>query len=225
MVAKRTYVSPRREQAAAQTRELILRAAIRLFAERGYGRVTVADIAAEAGVSAKTVFASAGSKGDILNEIVDAAVRDSGYERAMSRALAQPDVESVLRAVARGTRAGNEGQFAVHQAIHKALPSHEDGEALWERATASYRDALRDAAQHLHALEGAETPESLEAPERLGGPPVPGRPVAETADLLWFWFGPNSWRTLVTETGWTWDRAEEFLLGTALATLRARARS
>ncbi|WP_086828609.1 TetR/AcrR family transcriptional regulator [Streptomyces sp. NRRL B-24572] len=202
MPTTRKYVSPRREQAAAQTRAEILRSATRLFAERGYGRVTVADIAAGAGISAKAVFASAGSKSDILNEIVDTAVRASGYERAIGAVLAERDPEAALGALARGTRAGNEGMFTVHEAIHKALPSHEDGEALWERATADYRTALRTAAHHLHTLA-----------------PAP-RPEEETADLLWFWFGPGGWRTLVAENGWTWDRAEAFLLRTALATLR-----
>jgi AcrR family transcriptional regulator len=202
MPTKRRYVSPRREQAAAQTRAQILESATRLFAERGYGRVTVADIAAEAGVSSKAVFASAGSKGDILNEIVDTAVRASGQEQAMRAVLAERDPESALKALAHGTRVGNESLFTVHEAIHKALPSHEDGEALWERATADYRSALRTAAHHLHTL----------AP--------PGGSEEETADLLWFWFGPAGWRTLVAENGWPWDRAEAFLLRTALATLR-----
>ncbi|MFI6152309.1 TetR/AcrR family transcriptional regulator [Kitasatospora sp. NPDC051170] len=201
MPTKRRYVSPLREQAAAQTRAQILGSATRLFAERGYGRVTVADIAADAGVSAKAVFASAGSKGDILNEIVDTAVRSSGEERAMGEVLAARSPEAALTALARGTRAGNESMFTVHEAIHKALPSHEDGEALWERATASYRTALDATAQHLRALGHDD-----------------GQPE-ETSDLLWYWFGPGSWRTLIVENGWTWDRAEAFLLRTSLATL------
>ncbi|MCF3179118.1 TetR/AcrR family transcriptional regulator [Streptomyces polychromogenes] len=203
MPTKRSYVSPRREQAAAHTRELILRSATGLFADRGYGRVTVGDIAARAGVSPKTVFASLGSKGDILNEIVDTAVRDSGHERALRSVRAAQDPVAVLEAVARGTRTGNESQYAVHEAIRKALPSHEDGEVLWERATADYRAALREAARRLHAL--ASLPYSQE----------------ETADLLWFWFGPAGWRTLVAEAGWSWDRAQEFLLHTATVTLHA----
>ncbi|MFE9423145.1 TetR/AcrR family transcriptional regulator [Kitasatospora sp. NPDC006697] len=204
MPTKRRYVSPLREQSAAETRAQILRSATRLFAERGYGRVTVADIATEAGVSAKAVFASAGSKGDILNEIVDTAVRASGHEQATHAVLAAQDPESTLRALAHGTRSGNESLFTVHQAIHKALPSHEDGDALWERATADYRTTLHTAARRLHALAPGSCPEE------------------ETADLLWFWFGPGSWRTLVAENGWSWDRAEAFLLRTAVATLLAR---
>ncbi|MFF0399816.1 TetR/AcrR family transcriptional regulator [Streptomyces sp. NPDC005248] len=202
MSSKRAYVSPLREQAAAQTRALILQRAAELFADRGYGRVTVADIAGAAGVASKTVFASVGSKGDILDRIVGQGVAASGYEQAMRQVLALRTPEAVLEALARGTRVGNEGQFSVHEAIRKALPVHEDGEVLWERATAAYRDALRTAARHLHTLA-----------------PPPSCPVEETADLLWFWFGPTGWRTLVVENGWSWDRAEGFLRRTAAATL------
>ncbi|MER5910314.1 TetR family transcriptional regulator [Streptomyces sp. NPDC001982] len=202
MSTKRSYISPLREQAAAQTRSAILLRATELFAARGYGRVTVADIAAAAGVASKTVFASVGSKSDILDRIVDQAVAASGYEQAMRQVLALRTQQEVLEALARGTRAGNEGQFTVHEAIHKALPVHENGEALWERGTAAYRDALRAAARHLHAL-----------------PAPPSLTPAETADALWYWFGPTSWRTLVVDNGWSWDRAEHFLRRTAVATL------
>ncbi|WP_406433287.1 TetR/AcrR family transcriptional regulator [Streptomyces sp. NBC_00631] len=203
MPSKRSYVSPLREQAAARTRELILSHATRLFAERGYGRVTVADIAAAAGVASKTVFTSVGSKSDILNRVVDEGVNASGYARAMEALLAERSPESVLRLLAHGTRVGNESQFTVHEAIRKALPVHEDGEALWERATADYRDALHTAARHLHVL-----------------PAPPAHSVEDTAGLLWHCFGPAGWRALVVESGWTWDHAEEALYRTALAALR-----
>ncbi|MEV5147164.1 TetR/AcrR family transcriptional regulator [Streptomyces sp. NPDC052727] len=202
MSGKRPYVSPLRRQAAAHTRAEILRCATDLFAERGYGRVTVADIASATGVSAKTVFASVGSKGAILNEIVDQGVVASDYQKTMRKLLTLRAPEAVLEALARGTRAGNEGQFRVHEAIRAALPVHENGEALWERATSAYREALRTAARHLHTLT-----------------PAPDRPEEETADLLWFWFGPTGWRTLVRENGWSWEQAEAFLLRTAVATL------
>jgi AcrR family transcriptional regulator len=202
MPLKRPYVSPLREQGATRTRELILRHATELFAQRGYGRVTVADIASAAGVASKTVFASVGSKSDILNRIIDQGVVASGYEQATEGVLALRTPEKVLEALAHGTRLGNESQFAVHEAIHKALPVHEDGEALWERATAAYRDALCAVAHYLYTLD-----------------PAPSRPVEETADLLWYWFGPPGWRTLVVESGWTWDRAEDVLRRIAVAAL------
>ncbi|GAA1387462.1 TetR/AcrR family transcriptional regulator [Catellatospora chokoriensis] len=203
MPDKRVYVSPLREKAAAQTRALILAEAEQLFAERGYGRVTVADIAAAAGVASKTVFASVGSKADILDRIVDKAVSLSGYQEAVARILALPTPEAVLQALARGTRAGNETQFKAQEAILKALPVHENGPALWERATAAYRGALHDVAGHLR---------------QVGAPPH-RYSVQETADLLWLWFGPTGWRTLVVENGWSWDRAEKVLCQTARAAL------
>jgi AcrR family transcriptional regulator len=202
MSTKRLYVSPLREQAAAQTRAQILRRATELFAERGYGRVTVRDIAEAAGVAPKTVFASVGSKSDILDRIVDQGVSDSGHNDAMRSFLSTTEPETAIRVLAAGTRAGNEGQFAVHEAIYKTVPVHENGEALWRRATDDYRRALRSAAEHLHGFSV-----------------LPAYSVPETADLLWLWFGPTGWRTLVVEIGWSWDRAEEVLRRTAIAGL------
>lgn len=202
MAGKRVYVSPLRAQAAEQTREEILRQASKLFAEPGYGRVTVAEIARAAGVSPKTVFASVGSKSHLLNLVVDRAVEASGYRQAMAHILTLSTPEDVLTALARGTRLGNEHQFDVHEAIRKALPVCEDGDSLWQRATADYRDALTQTARHTCTLT-----------------PTPTRSPEELADLLWLWFGPSAWRTLVIDSGWSWDRAEDVLRRTALVAL------
>jgi AcrR family transcriptional regulator len=202
MPTKRAYASPLREKAAAQTREAILRAATELFGRRGYGLVTVADIAAAAGVSPKTVFASVGSKREIMDRIIDAGVAASRYEEAMRQVLDPRTPREVLTALAAGTRFGNESQFTVHEAIRLALPVHEDGAALWERATRSSRAALREAADHLHTLT-----------------PRPRYVAKETADLLWLWFGPHGWRTLVAESGWSWDRAESVIRETVISAL------
>ena len=199
---KRAYASPLREKAAAQTREAILRAATELFGRRGYGLVTVADIAAAAGVSPKTVFASVGSKREIMDHIIDAGVAAGRSQDAMRQVLAQRTPREVLAELAAGTRFGNESQFTVHEAIRLALPVHEDGAALWERATRNSRTAFRDTADHLHTLT-----------------PRPRYAVEETADLLWLWFGPHGWRTLVAESGWSWDRAETAIRETAIAAL------
>ncbi|MEU8733610.1 helix-turn-helix domain-containing protein [Streptomyces tendae] len=62
--------------------------AAELFAARCFGRVTVSDIAPRAGVSLKTVFASVGSMGDILEKIVARRGQESGYGETMARMLA-----------------------------------------------------------------------------------------------------------------------------------------
>src|SRR6476469_4043669 len=63
-----------RERQAKLTQDEILSAARRLFAERGYSRTRVRDIAEAAGVSAQTVYDSVGSKQAVvarLNDLID----------------------------------------------------------------------------------------------------------------------------------------------------------
>ncbi len=77
-----------RERQAQLTKDEILKAARRLFAERGYTRTSVRDIAEAAAVSAQTVYDSIGSKQALvarLNDLIDA---EAGIA-AIARAAAQ----------------------------------------------------------------------------------------------------------------------------------------
>jgi AcrR family transcriptional regulator len=81
-IVKRRYRSPLREAQAEQTRQRILDAGLALFAERGYTTTTVAQIAAAAGVSGETIYASVGSK----RGIVDTLLADIDDQRPLERA-------------------------------------------------------------------------------------------------------------------------------------------
>jgi len=83
-----------RERRKLATRQRLLQAAKEQFEERGYDDVTVADIAAQAGVSVKTLFQHFRSKEDLLlaelTEIHDdmlAAVRARDRERTPLQAV------------------------------------------------------------------------------------------------------------------------------------------
>src|SRR6478736_504206 len=85
-----------RERRAALTHQSILDAARRLFAERGYSRTSVRDIAEAAGVSAQTVYDSVGSKPAIVGRLNDLLDREAGVSE-IARAAAASDTAAILR--------------------------------------------------------------------------------------------------------------------------------
>ena len=62
----RRYNSPLRAEQADQTRQRVLAVARRLFLERGYAGTKVQEVAAAAGVSPDTIYASLGGKKGLL---------------------------------------------------------------------------------------------------------------------------------------------------------------
>ncbi len=70
----RAYHSPKREQAALETRRSIRSAAEQLFLRDGYGPTTIKAIARRAGVVERTVFLVFPSKAALLSEIIRVAV-------------------------------------------------------------------------------------------------------------------------------------------------------
>ncbi|HEY0495967.1 MAG TPA: helix-turn-helix domain-containing protein [Kutzneria sp.] len=200
MTTGRRYHSPRREQEAAETRRDILRAAAELFATNGYARVTVADIARTAGVAQQTVYSSAGSKSDILDEVLSEAIKDSGGDAVVQAIRLAEDLPTALGLLARGTRLGNESQARAVDIIFAAMPVHENAAQLWALATGQYRERL------------LETAKVLRDKGFVGD-------AERTADTLWFYFGLHAWRSLVRDNGWTWDDAENWLARQALSAL------
>jgi AcrR family transcriptional regulator len=208
MPPSRRYRSVRRETEAAATRRDILMAARELFAAHGYARVTVADIAGRARIAVKTVYASAGTKADILSQLLTAAVHASGAEETLAAIRETDDLESAMRALARGTRRGQETHRETLDILFSSMASHETAEDVWRHATEYYRETLRRIAEHLHGH----------------GLLAPGLDVGAAADRLWFCFGLTAWRTLVKDCGWPYDEAERWLCEQAVGMLGDSAR-
>ena len=61
----------KKEAIASFQREQILKAAERLFTEKGYDQTTIADISKEAGYSRRTIYAYYESKEDMLHHIIE----------------------------------------------------------------------------------------------------------------------------------------------------------
>jgi AcrR family transcriptional regulator len=81
---KREYRSDLRAEQALQTRRAIVTAASQLFTSQGYGSTTVDAVAAEAGVSRKTVFTAVGGKLDLLKTALDWAVAGDDQPLALA---------------------------------------------------------------------------------------------------------------------------------------------
>jgi AcrR family transcriptional regulator len=94
-----------RERRAQLTRDEILRAARRLFAERGYARTSVRDIAQAAGVSAQTVYDSVGSKQTLVAALNDLIDSEAGIAALARAAGGSDDAAEVAATSARVTRA------------------------------------------------------------------------------------------------------------------------
>jgi AcrR family transcriptional regulator len=103
-----------RDRKKLATRERIAAAAGRLFAERGFDRVTVARIATEAGVSPKTVFNYFPVKEGLF--FAGAPPVDDGLLRAVR---ARPAGESAYAAVRRYAAAGTGDRSGLARAVRE----------------------------------------------------------------------------------------------------------
>src|SRR5205085_12101013 len=95
-------------------RDAILRAAIDVFAERGFFNAQVADVARAAGVAAGTVYLYFKSKDDLLVSIFERSMRE-GLNSGRAAVAGLDDPAERLRRLARGhlARLGADRNLAI----------------------------------------------------------------------------------------------------------------
>jgi len=206
---KRSYDSTRRREQAAQTQRQILRAAQRLFERDGYATTTVAAIASEAGVAAKTVYLAFESKSGILRALWHLLLRGDqadipvGEDEWYRETLAEPDPETRIVRVAVRSREVKERAADLMEVIRTAAPADPDIAILWDRIQTNFRDLLRPIVESL----------------RSDGVLRPGLDVDEATDVLWALVHPDVWQLLVNQRGWSIDRYEQWCLDAVRAQL------
>ena len=94
---KRRYHSEVRAAAAVGTRAAITAAARRLFASRGYTATPIDRIAREAGVAVPTVYAAFGTKGAILESVLDTMEHEADVGALTNAMRALPSPGSAMR--------------------------------------------------------------------------------------------------------------------------------
>jgi AcrR family transcriptional regulator len=118
-----------RERKKRQTRDALTRAALELFAERGYDETTLAEIAEAAGVSTRTIFAYFPSKEDILFATTQAMC--DALTGALVERPAGTDTLTALR------------EFILSSAHEKSDLDHKLGQLIAGDATLASRKRAR----------------------------------------------------------------------------------
>ncbi len=191
---KRPYRSPRRREQAEETRRRILAAARRLFVTRGYRGATMEAIADGAGVAVQTVYASLGSKKGILMALLDEMAADAdlaGMRAAVAAATGDPRRQLRERlAFTIRFYAGGADLIQIARTVAGVEPD--------------LREMWNEGEERRHAAA-----ESLVTEWEAAGALAPGLTAAEATDLLWALGGPDVFRLLIGERGWTRERFRE----------------
>jgi AcrR family transcriptional regulator len=208
---KRSYNSPRRQEQAAATRTAILHAARRLFDENGYAATTMDAIAAEAGVSLKTVYIAFATKSGVLRALWDLSLKGDQDAAAVAERpwyreiLEEPDPERQLRLNARNSCVVKQRIAWVLRVIRDAAPVDPDSGELWSLIQSDFYDNQRVIVASIHKKKGLRR----------------GLDVKRATDILWTLNHPEVWLLLVGTRGWTPKQYEQWFGDTACAQLLA----
>ncbi|MEU2390208.1 helix-turn-helix domain-containing protein [Streptomyces sp. NPDC007369] len=191
-----------RAEKARRTRQRMLGAAARLFAEKGWTGTTVEDIARTAEVGVQTVYFTFGSKRALLKELLDTAVAGDAdpvatLDRPWAReVLDEPDPAAQLALQAAGARRILERAAPVLEVVRGAASADPELAELW-RLNHEQRHAVQlRFAQALHAKTGGSLRHGLDG--------------ATVADIALTVLGPETYDLLVTRRGWAPARWEKW---------------
>jgi AcrR family transcriptional regulator len=195
----RRYDSSARQADARSRRAAIVETAARLFLEQGYAETTIAQVAAEAGVSAPLVYAAFGGKAGLLGAALDqvAAGDDEPIlmrDRPESLALAGiDDPRARLRAAAELVAEVNARVGPLAKLLDRVAGSD---------------PAVAETQQRLFA---AMREDYLVLAERLAPGLRPDLGVQRVADVTRVVTSVYVWHDLVVESGWTQQQYVEWL--------------
>lgn len=193
---KRPYSSQRRQAQAEATRRLILAAARTLFTDRGYTASTIEAVAGEAGVAVQTVYASFGTKRDLLFALLDQMASEadvSAFQQRLNAATGDPRLQ-LREGVAFNTRLYSGGADLIELARTVAGVEADLG-AMWREG-----EARRYRAESALVAQWNKT-----------GALAPGLTESAARDIFWAFSGPDLFRLLVIERRWSRTRYQEWL--------------
>lgn len=189
------------------TRQAILTAARRLFAEKGYFATRVEDIAAEARVAPATVYAVTGGKYGLLKSLVDLWQSSPVIAATMDELLSLDDPAQVIWVLSARTRQIREEYGDIITTVLATAPNDQAVFGILGQVIGNYRGAINRISQHLADLKGLR----------------PGIDVQFATDVLWFYFGFPGLSAMHDDNGWSYDDAEKWLADEATRAVLADA--
>ena len=196
---KRQYDGSRRREQASATRRAVLQSAHDLFVRQGYARTTMAEVAAEAGVSPETVYAAFKNKPTLLHRVWDITVGGDDEEVLLHE---RPEVMALMAEADLAKRLRMHARFATGLA----------------RRTGPFLRALEAAAG---ADEAAAAMLAEVHRQRWEGLGLMAKHAAETGQLkvdeetcrqlVWATTEATLWHRLVEQQGWSDERFAEHL--------------
>jgi AcrR family transcriptional regulator len=203
MTSQRRYNSKRREQTAEATRDRVIDAAKALFARHGIDRVTVAQIAAKAGVAGSTVYALYKSKDGILQAIMHTALFGERFRSA----------QAVMEGVTDSARL-----VALTAHVARAIYESESSQLGLMRGASAFSPALREIEAEFEKLRfemQADRIKLLFAQSKARQ----GLGLAEARRIMWMYTSRDVYKMLVQDGGWTPQQYQEWLSTTLLEAL------
>ena len=196
------YHSPLRARQAAQTRQLIIDAAIGLFARQGWAATTLPMVASEAGTSVDTIYATFGSKSALFMAAIDVAIVGDDEEAAMVdrpefAVLGKGRRSERLRAGVAFTLDVYERSVPILKVLREAAASDAAASARLARYDEDRRGVM---IAGLGLILGREPPDSL-------------------VDALWTLISPEVYSLLIEGRGWSRSEAEVWLTQMATAAI------
>jgi AcrR family transcriptional regulator len=186
----------RRAEYAEATRLAAIDAARRLFSEKGYFAATVNEIAAAARVSPATVYAVNGGKQGLLRSLIDDWSAAPVVAEAHDTIERLNEATEILRYLAEKTREMRQDYGDIMRVVIAAAPHDETAAQGLALGTSRYRGFHVFVAQRLLDLGALR--------EGIG--------VEEATDILWFYLGYAGFFTLVDDNGWSYTKAQKWLL-------------
>lgn len=192
----RAYDSSARIQGAQQTRATIVETARDLLLHGGYPAMTVASLAAAAGVSPQTVYNSVGNKAAVVKAVYDQVMAGDDSEVAMSD---RPEFKALFDAAdrpafARAYAAWVRVRWSQAGPLLGALLAHGTDATLVEFTATIEQERYVGTT---HAITGLR--DRIGLPDRYAGK----RGLNRLIDAVWTLNAPDNYDRLVRRRGWS----------------------